>query len=116
MAPELIVLDSVVRGDTWVGIPSITIKRNGAPPSNAAASARMHFKKTAQAANPALSLSSPAEGIVVSDSANWVFVVSPRVLSLGAGDWLADFETTDAVGTIWTPIQFKLTVLQDITR
>lgn len=117
MTPAKVTLPPAVRGDTWRGIPSLQVLVNGNPPVTTPVSARMHFKKDIRKATSLLSLSTQAgEGISIVNASNWIFLVSPRVLTIESGNYHADFEITDSAGTIWTPVQFSLHLAQDVTR
>lgn len=111
-----LVLSSVVAGDTWPGIPGISVTINGSPPIEELAFARIQFRKTAES-NPAKeTLDTENGGISIADPVTWQVVIPPQKLSLTPATWRWDYETTDAAGTVKTYVYGTLTVLEDISR
>jgi hypothetical protein len=106
-----------VRGDSWRGIPSITITINGEVPTVAAAVARMQFRQNKENGKAGLSLSSENDTITIVDAVDWIFSV-PAInnFPLGAGDWDYDFEVTDVTGYRRTFFAGTVTIRQDSTQ
>lgn len=106
--------DPIYAGDTWPGIPAITLTLDGIPPVFALASARLVFFKNGQPAgkSPAtgITLASPSTITIVS-AANWSMLIPPQILPLDPGEWTFQFKTTDAAGTVQTWFAGTLTIL-----
>ena len=82
-----------VEGDTWNGLPSVTIENPLAPGDLAAV--KMAFKPTAITAEPALELTTADNQITISDAANWSFTVNPGQYDLIPGTYVWQIEVTD---------------------
>lgn len=120
MSPTQVTLDPMVRGDTWLGIPSLgPITIDGQPPSAAVASARMYFRRSVLDISPAYELrSSPGSGegaVSIDDAAAWVFSVPAQPLPLAPGKWKWDMEFTDANGFVYTFYAGTQQVNPDVT-
>jgi hypothetical protein len=101
-----------VEGDTWGGIPSITVTPTPGPD---VASARMHFRESWISPRVLVRLdSSNADEITITSAANWTFEVPVQSLSLKAGNYVWQFETTDTDDRIQTYLQGEIQVLSDI--
>lgn len=111
-----LVLDPVVAGDTWTGIPSIQTVIDGNPPTEDLAFARIQFRKQWDSRPAGATLDTDNGGIAISDASTWLVVVPPQKLPLAPGLWRWDYETTDAAGTVKTFMYGTLTVLEDISR
>jgi hypothetical protein len=99
-------------GDSWPGIPSITIRPNGEVPADAVASAKMIFFKAEEGPeNPAFTLESPT-GIDIEDAGLWQIKIPKVILPLAAGEWTFRFSTiaADADDTVWTWLVGTLTI------
>jgi hypothetical protein len=117
MIPGTYNLPSVTEGDTWVGVPSITIAINGDPPASSLARVAMQFRRRHTDADALVSLhSGSGGGITIDDAAGWEIAVPPQVLTLDAGSYVYDLETEDATGVIRTYLAGRLTVLPQVTR
>jgi hypothetical protein len=116
MKPATLVLEPMVQGDTWDGIPSITLMINGAPPAEALASVRMRFQRDGkQLPNYVELTSTVAAQITISSAAGWELVVPPQpVPDLTRGSWSWNLETTDALGAVRTFLQGTLEILRGI--
>lgn len=94
--------DPIFHGDTWPGIPVISIRPNDEIPALPAASAEVIFFKAEDGPeDPTLTLTSPA-AVTLTDAANWVFDVPPQVLPLSPGEWTFRFRTTDSASSLRT--------------
>ncbi len=103
-----------VQGDTWGGIPSITI--TPAPNYNVV-SARMQFRESKVAVLPSATLSTePNGGIVINNASTWSFTIPVQNLPLTAGIYDWQFQTTDSQGNVQTYMQGTLQVYLDIVR
>lgn len=103
MTPQKLDLEPFTEGDTWRGIPSITITVNGAPPTSALASVKMRFSPVSDNVASAVELTSAAGKITISNAANWIMVIPAQsVPALVAGRWDWQLKTTDAAGSVTT--------------
>ena len=115
MTPQKLALEPFTAGDTWRGIPSITITVNGAPPSSALASVRMRFTPVSNPDATAVELTSAAAKITISSAANWVVVVPKQAVpALVAGRWDWQLKFTDATGTVTTYLADSINVLPTV--
>lgn len=97
-----------VQGDTWGGIPSITVTP---APSYTADSAIFAIKRNASDVQTLKQLSSADGEIVISDDTNWIFAVPAQPLNLNAGTYVWQFRVTDSNGGIQTYLQGSFQVL-----
>ncbi len=106
--------DPVYFGDTWPGIPSISILVNGSVPSVAVVSASLTFSRAGSlpGSTPATgtTLASPS-GVTITSTSGWTFAVQPGILPLAQGDWILHFKTTDSAGAVHTWLTGTLTIL-----
>jgi hypothetical protein len=101
-----------VEGDTWGGIPSIIITPTPGPD---VASARMHFRESWVSPRVLVRLDSAnASEITIVSASDWEFTVPIQPLPLKAGNYVWQFETTDANGRVQTYLQGEIQVLSDI--
>lgn len=108
-----------VEGDTWGGIPTITIRIGEAklPPDNDCSSAVLQFRKTILSRDVATQLSSDGGDIVITSASNWTFAVPAQNLpSLRSGSYVWAFRTTDISGAIQTYLEGSISVLPNSTR
>lgn len=118
MIPVTITLPDFVSGDTWQGMTIGPILFNGAQPSYALLSCRLHFRNYSGSLAFALS-SSPQTGqgsIIISNAVTWSILIPAQVLSLVAGKYSWDFETVDSEGVIRTLYEGVQNVLRDYTH
>ena len=104
---------SFVSGDTWGGIPSITVTP---APVQSCALAEMQFRINATSNTPAASLSSADGSINITDAVNWEFNIPAQSLPLKPGNYVWSFRTTDADDVVQTYLQGSIAVLDPITR
>ena len=97
-----------VQGDTWGGIPTITVTP---APSYAADSAIFAIKRNASDVQTLKQLSSADGEIVISDDVNWIFTIPAQTLNLNAGTYVWQFRVTDSNGGIQTYLQGSIQVL-----
>lgn len=91
-------LVTFVAGDTWGGLPSVTVGATRNSPGDLA-SVKMAFKLNPKAVSPSLELTSAGGEITISDAVNWVFTVDPARLSLLPGSYVWQIETEDDSAT-----------------
>jgi hypothetical protein len=97
-----------VQGDTWGGIPSITVTP---APAYTADAAIFAIKKTPADIQPVKQLSSDDGQILITDNTNWIFSIPAQELDLTAGDYVWQFRITDSNGGIQTYLQGSFAVL-----
>jgi hypothetical protein len=104
-----------VSGDTWNGLPSVTIQ-NPLAPGNLD-SVKMAFKVSPQNGAPALELTSANGDITITDAANWVFTVNPGRYELPVGKYIWQVETADdsSPAYIQTILEGTAEVLNNVT-
>jgi hypothetical protein len=116
MIPGTYHMHSILRGDSWRGLPSIVVRVNGSPPASALASARMQFRQLPVSPSVGHELSTAAGSITITSAANWELSIPAQELPLGARLWYWDLETTDAAGTVRTYLKGTLEIQQDVSR
>lgn len=97
-----------VQGDTWGGIPSITVSP---APSYTAVTAIFAVKRCAADVQTLKQLSSTDGEIVISDDVNWIFTIPSQTINLNAGTYVWQFRVTDSNGGIQTYLQGSIQVL-----
>lgn len=88
-----------VEGNTWGGIPGISILTPTSPPAAAVSSAVMQFSELGQV-NHLIALTTAGANIVITSAANWTFVVPSQTLNLSSGTYKWVFQTVDINGVI----------------
>lgn len=112
---ELNALMSFVEGDTWGGIPSITITVDGVAPSTDASLAVLEFRRSPQERDVAAALSSADGEIVITSANDWEFTVpSQNIPTLRRGRYVWGFKTTDVSGAVQTYLQGSIEVLPKV--
>jgi len=114
--PGRYTIPAAVTGDTFAGIPELSVTVNGSSPSSSLASVRMQFRTSATATTAALELTSADSEITINDAAAWNITVEPFSISLDAGNYVYDIEFTDAGGDVKTYVTGTWSVAQDVTR
>jgi hypothetical protein len=102
-----------VQGDTWGGIPSITLTPH---PNYNVASAEMQFRESKVAVLPSATLTTSDDSIIINDPVNWEFMIPVQNLPLTAGTYDWQFQTTDVEGNVQTYLQGTIQVYLDIVR
>jgi hypothetical protein len=113
MSAAIYPTEPIYAGDTWPGIPSITIRPNGEIPADPLDSAKLIFFKAEDGpGSPAFTLEYP-EGVSISDPLHWELFILPMPLPLPPGEWTFRFSTTagDTDNTIRTWLVGVLTIL-----
>lgn len=108
-----------VSGDTWQGIPSVSISP---APTASLVLVRMNFRNTLISVRTMESLSSAkaipetpsVNQIVIDDAINWQFHIPEQKLQLKAGTYAWQIETRDSSGNIQTYLQGTVQVYSDI--
>lgn len=116
MTPQKLSLTPFTEGDTWDGIPSLTITINGAPPASNLSLVTMRFKRAGGLESDVVELTSATPGqITISSAANWQITVPAQIvptLTTGKWDWRMKF--TDAAGKKRTYLADQITVLETV--
>ena len=116
MIPQKLTLTPFTEGDTWDGIPSLTVTINGAQPSSALSVVTMRFKKSGGNESDVVELTSATVGqITISNAAAWVVSVPAQIVAgLTAGKWDWRMQFTDAAGKKRTYLAEQITVLETV--
>jgi hypothetical protein len=98
-------------GDSWTGIPIITIKVNNLPPEYPVESATIIFTKGSVTGTQGLILTEE-DGITIQDNNEWEFLVPPIVeFPLTVGTWFYRFKTVDSQGMRKTWLTGKIKIV-----
>lgn len=115
MKPSKLALQDFTAGDTWEGIPSITIRVNGAAPASDIASVTMRFKQANLVPGDVVELSSAAGKITIVNANTWEISVPEQLVpGLTHGKWMWRIRITDAAGKKATYLADELCVLEDV--
>lgn len=114
--PGRYTIPAAVTGDTFAGIPEMSVTVNGDPPTVALASVRMQFRTSADAASASLALTSSGGDITINSAANWNITVEPFEITLAAANYVYDIEFTDTGGTVRTYVTGTWAIASDVTR
>jgi len=120
MEPETLDLEAFTAGDTWEGIPALTIQENGAPPASPLALARMRFRRTDAPIGSAeetarVELSSADGEIEIVSAANWeISVPEQDVPGLTEGKWRYNMEFTDQEADVRTYLKGNIEIESDV--
>ena len=105
-------LSAFMRGDTWGGIPSITITPTT---GQTLASARMMWRDTTGACVLSLTTSDGSMTITDAGPDSWILAVPAMKPDVPAGVFLFDLECTDSAGTVKTYWRGNIEAQQDQT-
>lgn len=115
MTPQKLTLTPFTEGDTWDGIPSLTVTVNGAPPASALTLVTLRFKKAGAVPSAVVELSSADGKITITSAPNWqVAVPAQLVQDLTAGKWTWRMKFTNAAGKKVTYLADEITVLETV--
>lgn len=116
MTPQKLALTPFTEGDTWDGIPALTVTINGAPPASALSLVTMRFKKSAGLPSDVVELTSATAGqITITNAATWAVTVPPQIVAtLTSGKWTWRMRFQDAAGKKRTYLADELTVLETV--
>lgn len=109
----------LVIGDTWNGIPNITIRESGSGIWYGLSSVKMQFRKEkSRGGNPLDEISNTNSGIIIENSGStlWSMSIPRQTLNLVVGDIYYDLETINDSGQKYTYLEGILPVIQDVTR
>ncbi len=121
MTPQKLPLTAFTEGDTWDGIPQITIKvgPDGGPfgaPETPLELVTLRFKKANDLPGSVVELSSADSEITITSAANWIFTIpEQKVAGLTEGKW--DWRlrcTTDGGDDVKTYLADQITVLPTV--
>lgn len=102
---------TIYAGDSWRGLPLVSIRPNDQVPTVALTSAKVIFFKAEDGPlQPALELVSPADITINSPSA-WDLTVKRTKPALPPGEWTLRLSTTDADAVTTTWLTGVLTIL-----
>ena len=107
----------VYRGDTWNGIPSISIIRNNAPlvlPEGT--NIYMQIKLDPESSKSFLTLDTIDGGITITDGAHGKFRINPVKVEIPADLYFYDLQVTTPTDIVKTYLRGSFTVIQDVTR
>ncbi len=120
MLPGTIKLSPMIEGDTWLGIPSISVgvETNGVTgtPDVPLASVRMQFRQCGARGRLYVELTSADLEIEILDAPSWSIQIHKKLLGLPAGSYVFDIEFTDDDGNIYTLLKGVQEVQAGITR
>ena len=112
--PAYTTLTPVVTGDTWDGLTDCSFSSTGSAFGSTLSKVRLDFKSSAGVVGQQLTTVGSG-GIVIDDATAWTFTVSPVVITMAAGYWSFDIETTDSAGIIKTRVAGILPVIDTST-
>lgn len=115
MTPAKLTLESFTAGDTWDGIPALTIRVNGVAPAPDISLVKMRFAKADRTGGVPVELSSAVAGqITITNANNWEVSIPGQLMpGLTAGRWLWRIRITDSTGAKRTYLADEITVLED---
>lgn len=119
MVPVVINLPDHTAGDTWEGVSVGPVLFNNEPPTELLTSCRMYFRNvlTKTLAYGYKSEATTGFGNVsIDDAVAWKASISNQALPIAPGNYLWDFETTDADGVVRTLYKGVLTVAEDVSH
>jgi hypothetical protein len=116
MTPQKLPLPPFTEGDTWDGIPSLTITVNGAPPASALSVVTMRFAKLGSAMESVVVLTSATAGqINITNASTWAITIPAQIVAgLTSGKWTWRMRFQDAAGKKRTYLADELTVLETV--
>lgn len=120
MTPAKLPLTPFTEGDTWDGIPSITVTVGPTggpfvPPTSALSTVTLRFKKAGAVPSAVVELSSAEGEITISSSVNWQVAVAAQIIpELTAGKWTWRMRFTNAAGKKITYLADEFTVFETV--
>jgi hypothetical protein len=116
MIPQKLTITPFTEGDTWDGIPSLTLTINGAAPASALAAVTMRFKKSGGLDSETVELTSATAGqINITSAANWAIAIPPQIVpGLTTGKWSWRMRFQDAAEKKRTYLADEITVLETV--
>ena len=116
MTPQKLSLTPFTEGDTWDGIPSLTVTINGSPPASALSLVTMRFKKSGGLESETVQLTSATVGqITITNAATWAITVPAQIVpALTTGKWTWRMRFQDATGDKRTYLADEITILETV--
>lgn len=115
MTPQKLALTPFTEGDTWAGIPSLTVTVNGAPPASALTLVTMRFRKSGGLPSDVVELSSADAEITITNAATWAITIPAQIVpALTTGKWIWRMRFQSADGKKRTYLADELTVLETV--
>ena len=116
MIPQKLPITPFTEGDTWDGIPSLTVTINGAAPASALAVVTMRFRKSGGLESETVELTSATAGqINITSAADWIITIPPQIVAgLTTGKWTWRLRFQDAAGKKRTFLADELTILETV--
>jgi hypothetical protein len=116
MIPQKLPLTPFTEGDTWDGIPSLTVTINGAAPASALALVTLRFRKSGGLESDTVELTSATAGqINITDATNWIITIPPQIVpGLTTGKWTWRMRFQDAAGKKRTFLADEVTILETV--
>jgi len=111
MAASILPPSEIYAGDSWPGVPLVSIRPNNAVPTVALAAAKVIFFSSEDGPlSPAHTLESPTDILLNSPTA-WDLSVKKAILPLQPGEWTLRLSTTDAQNETRTWLTGVVTIL-----
>lgn len=103
------------KGDTWIGIETITINRNGQPLdlTNAKAIMQVRFQPDSPIA---VEFSSDNNTILFTAPTSGILQIPSQIVDIPAGKYLWDLQIILSTGEVKTFLEGDWTILNEITR
>jgi hypothetical protein len=116
MTPQKLAITPFTEGDTWDGIPSLTVTINGSPPASALSQVTMRFAKNGSEGEQTVELTSATAGqIDITSAADWIITIPPQIVAgLTTGKWTWRMRFQDAAGKKRTFLADELTILETV--
>lgn len=100
-----------LRGDTWLGYPSISVQLNGEPLDLSGANILMQMRRSPSASEVAKEFT-----VTMVDELAGAFRVEPTIMDCPPSTYFADIELTLADGRVLTVISLIFNILPDVSR
>ena len=110
-------IKDIYSGDTWNGIPTITLQKNGVPiviPNDALI--YMQIKNDCEDTVAMQTLSTANGCISITDGANGTFRINPTIITIPGGSYVYDIQINFSPTLIKTYMRGTITVIQDVTE
>jgi hypothetical protein len=114
--PQLLPLEYLLEGDTWLGFEELSVQIDGAAPLSALALVEVRFQKDqARAGVPVVLSSTAAAQVMITDAAGWKVKIPKQIIAgLTAGKWRYQIAFTAADNERQTYYQGELLVAAKI--
>jgi hypothetical protein len=116
MTPQKLAITPYTEGDTWDGIPSLTVTINGSPPASALSQVTMRFAKNGSEGEQTVELTSATTGqITIITAGTWTIIIPAQIVpGLTAGKWTWRMRFQDAAGKKRTYLADEVTILETV--